>query len=273
MTSTPQFQTLAVTIDQRVATVCLQRPDKANAIDASTWEELERCFSWLDDEASVRVVVLTGAGKHFCAGIDLAFLAALAAQLEHREDARRSEFLRREILALQGRLTAIERCRKPVLAAVHSTCVGAGLDMIACCDMRYCSADARFSIKEIELGMTADLGTLQRLPRLIGDGLVRELAYTGRAVDAGEALSSGLVNRIFADKSALLTGVAAIARDIAEKSPLAIRGTKEMLLYNSHQNIRDGLNYVATWNAGMLSTSDVMRAVAAAHGKAVDFDD
>ena len=150
---------------------------------------------------------------------------------------------------------------KPVLAAIHNTCIGGGVDMVCCADIRYGSADAWFSVKEIDLGMVADVGTLQRLPRLIGDGLVRELAYTGRRMDAAEALQSGLLTRIFPDRESLLAGVLEIARTIAARSPLAVRGTKELILFGRDHSVEDGLRYIANWNAGMLSTDDLSRSL------------
>jgi enoyl-CoA hydratase len=165
-----------------------------------------------------------GEGKAFTAGIDLQMMMGMGAQIQNDCDGRTRENLRRVILDLQDTLTSLERCRKPVLAAVHGACVGGGIDLICCADMRYCSADAWFSIKEIDIGMTADVGTLQRLPRLIGEGMARELAYTARKVDAAEAKEMRLVNRVFASPEALRAGVREIAAEIAAKAPLAIRG-------------------------------------------------
>ena len=173
------------------------------------------------------------------------------------EPSRRAEHLRQTILRLQGNLTAIERCRKPVLAAVHNTCIGGGVDMICCTDMRYATDDAFFSIREIDIGMAADVGTLQRLPKLIADGVVRELAYTGRNMSAQEAREVGLLNRVYGDRETMMREVLAIAKSIASKSPLAVRGSKEMLLYSRDHSVAEGLNYVATWNAGMLSEADL----------------
>ena len=171
------------------------------------------------------------------------------------------------ILDLQDTLTSIERCRKPVIAAIHGACVGGGVDLIACCDLRYCSADAYFSIKEIDIGMTADVGTLQRLPKLIGDGIVRELAYTGRRVNAAEAREIRLVNTVFEDRAALGAGVRELAAVIASKSPLAIRGTKEALNYARDHTVADGLNHIATWNAAMLLSEDLTVAMGASMSK------
>ena len=204
--------------------MCLNRPDKANAMNAPMWEELQRCFEWLDQQPSVRAVILAGNGKHFCAGLDLAVFADLHST--SADPARRAEQLRRTILRLQDNLTAIEKCRVPVLAAIHKTCIGGGVDMTCCADMRYATEDAFFSIREIDIGMTADVGTLQRLPRIIPDGVVRELAYTGRNMDAEEAREVGFVNRVFENRETMMREVTAIARAIAAKAPLAVRGTK-----------------------------------------------
>ncbi len=268
----PEFETLALDIDAGVATVCLNRPDKANSMNGPMWDELQACFEWIDAEPSVRVAILAAKGKHFCAGIDLSLFSDIVPTA--KEGGRAREQVRQNVLRLQDNLSAIEKCRKPVLAAIHYTCIGGGVDMTCCCDMRYCTEDAYFAIKEIDLGMTADVGTLQRLPRLIGDGMVRELAYTGRKLGAQEARELGFVNRVFSDREAMLAGVTEIARDIAAKAPLAIRGTKEMILYTRDHSVTDGLNYIATWNAGMLSQADLMGSVEAQmKGETITYDD
>lgn len=269
---TPNFETLELTIDQQVATVSLNRPDKANSMNAAMWTELQACFEWLDEEPSVRAVILAGNGNHFCAGLDLAMFGGLHGTSS--EPSRRTEHFRRTILKLQANLTAIEQCRKPVLAAIHRTCIGGGVDMTCCADMRYATEDAYFSIREIDIGMVADVGTLQRLPKLIPDGVVRELAYTGRNMDAEEAREVGFVNRVFEDRDTMMHEVTAIARNIASKSPLAVRGSKEMLLYSRDHSVQEGLNYVATWNSGMLSVADVEAGIKAqAEKKPVVYED
>jgi enoyl-CoA hydratase len=268
----PQYETLQITVIDAVATVYLNRPDKANSMNAPMWSELQTCFEWIDAEPGIRVAILAANGKHFCAGIDLGLFGDVIPGAS--EPARASERLRRTVLRMQDNLSAIEKCRKPVLAAIHYTCIGGGIDLTCCCDMRYCTEDAYFSIKEIEIGMTADVGTLQRLPRLIGDGMVRELAYTGRKLEAQEAKQLGFVNRVFADRDALLEGVTEIARTIAAHSPLAVRGSKEMILYARDHTVADSLNYIATWNAGMLSRADLMGSVEAQmKGETVSYED
>lgn len=259
----PTFETLSVSLDNHIATVRLNRPDKANAMNAAMWQEIRKAFQWVDETADARVAVLQGEGKLFTGGIDLQMMMGLAPQLQNECDARSREALRRVILDLQDTLTSLERCRKPVLAAIHGGCIGGGIDLITCADMRYCSADAYFTIKEIDIGMTADVGTLQRLPRLVGDGITRELAYTGRKFLAEEARQIGLVNRVFDTREALYAGVHEIAATIAAKSPLSIRGTKEMISYARDHTVADGLNYIATWNAAMLMSKDLTEAMSA----------
>ena len=267
MEITTVFTTLKVTLENHVARIELNRPDKANAMELAMWHELREAMRWLDATPAARVAVISGAGRHFTSGIDLSMLAGLQDSVADECGARSREKLRLIILELQEALTAIERCRKPVIAEIHGACVGGGIDLITACDMRYCSADAVFSVKEIDVGMTADVGTLQRLPKLVGDGLARELAYTGRNVKGEEAQSMRLVNRCFATREELSSGVAQIAGSIAAKSPISIRGCKEMITYARDHSVADGLNYIATWNAAMLMSDDLGETLAAAKEK------
>ncbi len=257
----PAFTTLAVSLDGPIAKVRLARPEQANAINAAMWQEIRQAFAWIDATPQARVAILSGAGAHFCAGIDLAMLAGLEQRIADADEARRRENLHRLIGDLQDCLSSIERCRKPVLAAIHGACVGGGLDLAACCDMRYVAADAFFSIKEIDLAMVADVGSLQRLPHLLGQGMLRELAYTGRRVGAEEAVRLGLANCVFGDFSALTAAVRQIAQTIAGKSPLAIRGIKEALNYSRDRPVADGLQQVAAWNAARLLSADLQESL------------
>ena len=267
--NTMNLETISLDLQDHIATVRLNRPDKANAMNAAMWQDIRKAFDWVDKTPEARVAVLQGEGKQFCAGIDLQMMAGILSPSQTDGDcgARQRETLRRMILDMQDTLTSLERCRKPVLAAIHGACVGGGIDLTTCADMRYGSADAFFIIKEIDIGMTADVGTLQRLPKLVGEGMARELAYTGRKVDAEEARQIGLINRVFATREALYAGVQDIARMIAAKSPLAIRGTKEMITYARDHSVADGLNYIATWNAAMLMSQDLTEAMAASAGQ------
>lgn len=262
----PDYSAFTVAQIDHVAHVQINRPEKRNAMNAAFWSEIIEIFQWVEQTDDVRVVVLSGAGQHFSAGIDLQLLASVATELGS-DTGRNARLLRRKILQMQQSFNGVDRCSKPVLAAVQGYCIGGAVDLITACDMRYAAADALFSIREIDMGMAADVGTLQRLPRLIGDGMVREMAYTGRDVDAEEALRIGLVNRTFADQPSLLEGVMAIARDIAGKSPIAVAGSKRMIAYMRDHTVEDGLEYVATWNAAMLQSADVKLAMLAHMGK------
>ncbi|CAM3235035.1 MULTISPECIES: crotonase/enoyl-CoA hydratase family protein [Pseudomonas] len=257
-----EYQAFLVELTGNVAHVQINRPEKINAMNAAFWTEIIDIFQWVEDTDAVRAVVLSGAGKHFSSGIDLMMLASVANAFG-KDVGRNARLLRRKILELQASFNAVDNCRKPVLAAIHGYCIGGAIDLISACDMRYAAEDAQFSIKEIDIGMAADVGTLQRLPRIIGDGMLRELAYTGRQFGAEEARSIGLVNRVYADQESLLAGVMDIARQIAAKSPIAVTGTKAMISYMRDHTVNDGLEYVATWNSAMLQSNDLRVAIAA----------
>jgi len=270
----PKFEALTVGLKNRIANIQLNRPDKANAINAAMWKELKDVFDWVDGTPEVRVAVLSGQRKHFSAGIDFEFLSAIYNEVSQLSEGRRQERLRQIIIGLQDSVTAIERCRKPVIAAIHGACIGGGIDLITACDIRYATVDARFSIREVDLAIVADTGTLQRLPRIIGDGLFRELAYTGLEFDGVKAHSIGLVNKVFPDQTSLLAGVRELATEIAAKSPLAIRGIKEILIYSRDHTVAEGLNYVATWNTAIGLSKDVQEAVTAYfQNRCAEFED
>lgn len=260
------YQAFKVQLSDQVAHVQINRPDKVNAMNAAFWREIIEIFRWIDEHDEIRAVVISGAGKHFSSGIDLALLAAVAGELGS-DAGRNARLLRRKIQQLQASFTAVAECRKPVLAAIQGYCLGGAIDLIAACDMRYAAQDAQFAIREIDMGMAADVGTLQRLPRIIGDGMLRELAYTGRTVDASEAERIGLVNRVFTDAAQLLEQVMALARQIAQKSPIAIEGSKRMIDYMRDHRIDDGLEHVAIWNASMLQSADLKLAMLAQMNK------
>ena len=256
-----EYQAFVVELIGNVAHVQINRPEKINAMNAAFWTEIIDIFQWVDDTDAVRAVVLSGAGKHFSSGIDLMLLASVANDLG-KDVGRNARLLRRKILELQASFNAVDNCRKPVLAAIQGYCIGGAIDLISACDMRYAAEDAQFSIKEVDIGMAADVGTLQRLPRIIGDGMLRELAYTGRQFGAEQARSIGLVNRVYPDQESLLAGVLEIAQEIAAKSPIAVTGTKAMISYMRDHTVNDGLEYVATWNAAMLQSNDLRVAIA-----------
>lgn len=254
-----ELTTLLLTVENHVAHVRFNRPERANALNQPAWEELQRVFEALDEDENVRVVLLSGEGRHFCSGIDLELLMSIGG-LSNSCEGRKREQLRRQILKLQAPINAIEQCSKPVIAAVHGGCIGGAVDIIAACDMRYATRDAYFTIREIDMGMVADLGTLQRLPRLIPEGMMREMAYTGRKVGGTEAEKIGLVNRAFDSMEELNEEVRKLATQIATKSPISIRGTKHILNHARDHSVADGLNYMATWNAAMLISNDLAEA-------------
>ncbi|MCB1215637.1 MAG: crotonase/enoyl-CoA hydratase family protein, partial [Deltaproteobacteria bacterium] len=251
----------------------LNRPDKANALNEKLWQEIPDFFKWADQEASIRVVVLKGEGKHFCAGIDLSVLAGLSQNLP-QEIGRRSEALEKKILEFQDSFNAIEKCHKPVIAQIHGACLGGGLDLVAACDLRFASQEAEFAIKEIDMGMVADVGTLQRLPKLMNLAWLSELAYTGRTLKAPEAKEVGLLNECFASLEALEQKVEEVANQMAKKSPLALRHTKAMLLYARDHSVEENLKYIARLNSSLLLSEDVKKSVMAfLEKKTADYED
>lgn len=259
----PTLPSLDVSVDGAIARVRLNRPERANALDNELWYGLRRCFEWLNEAEEVRVVILSAYGSNFCAGIDFSLLGEIRDRVAREDGAHGRESLRRLVVDLQECLNAVERCRKPVIAAIHGACLGAGLDLAACCDMRYAKEDARFAVREIDLGIVADMGVLQRLPLIVGEGRAREMAFTGRDVAAHQARDIGLVNEVFSTQEDLLAAAAAVAEAIAAKSPLAVRGVKEVLNYSRDHSVADGLQYVAAYNAATLLSADLEEALAA----------
>jgi enoyl-CoA hydratase len=256
----------ATSLDAGVAHVEMDRPDKANAMTPEFWTDLPRIVAELDADPLVRVIVLSGRGKHFSGGMDLSAFQGIMA-LAQAEPARGAYALRDLILRYQAALTSLETARVPVIAAIQGVCLGGGIDLITACDIRLATKDASFGIEEINIGMAADVGTLQRLPKLMAPGIVRELAYTGRRFTAEEALAWGVVNSLHADSTAALDAAMAMARDISAKSPLAIAGTKRSLTFARDHTVAEGLDQIATWNAGMLRAEDLMAAIQAKMAK------
>ena len=258
-----EFTSFAVSVDEGVAHIEFNRPEQANAFNRQMWHELGAVMRAVDATPGVRVAVLSGRGKHFTAGIDLGFLAEMQAELAPLGPGRRQEQLLVTIRELQATVSAIEDCRKPVIAAIHGACLGGGIDISSACDLRYASAEANFAVKEIDVAIVADLGTLQRLPRLIGDGRARELALTGRHFDATTAAQWGFVSEVLPDPEALRAHALTVARTLAGKSPLALRGTKETLNYSRDHTVAEGLAFVAARNAALLFAPDIAEAIAA----------
>eukprot|EP00051_Salpingoeca_urceolata_P031872 m.13322 g.13322 ORF g.13322 m.13322 type:complete len:289 (-) comp4522_c0_seq1:82-948(-) len=262
------FTTLSVTRPRPfVVAVNLNRPDKSNAINMPMWSELRQCFDELATDPDCRAVVLGAEGKNFCAGIDLQDLSADVLGGDG-DPARTAMKIRSMAKKLQDSFNAMERCPKPVIAAVHRACIGGGVDMITACDIRLCTSDSTFQVKEVDVGLAADVGTLQRLPKVIGNqSLVRELCFTARAMPAHEALDAGLVSRVCHDKEELLSACLTMAETIASKSPVAVQGTKVNLIYSRDHSVEEGLNFVSLWNGAMLQTDDLMEAMQASMAK------
>jgi enoyl-CoA hydratase len=242
-----------------IARLVLNRPNRRNAMDMDFFDALEGHFKTLDADPEVRVVVLCAEGKSFTAGLDL----AAAGSLLSNPGADGRELLRRKVLALQAAMDAVENCRHPVIAAVHGHCIGGGVDLLSACDIRLAAADAVFSIRETRLAIIADLGTLQRLPHIIGQGWFRELALTGRDFTAAEALQMGFVTRVLTDGEALLVAAMELAAQIAALPPLTVQGVKEVANFSRDHGIVAGRHYVAQKNASALFSEDLMEAMGA----------
>jgi enoyl-CoA hydratase len=261
-----QYESLEYEVTEKVAHITLSRPEALNSLTPAFWSELPQLIRELDNSGEVRAAVLASTGKHFSAGMDLAVFQAMPDQSE-LEAGRARAALMRNVVRLQEALSCLEDVRFPVLAAVQGGCIGGGVDIISACDMRYCTADAFYCIQEINLGIVADLGTFPRLSHLIPHGLVRELAYTGRRLDAEEALRAGFVNKVYDDHETLLDGVRQIALEIASKSPLAVWGSKEVLNYGRDHTVADSLRHMAVWQSGMLQDTDLKAAMTAQQRK------
>jgi enoyl-CoA hydratase len=250
-----------------VATVWLDRPEARNAMGEDLWRDLPRAMQVVGDDPEVRVVVVAARGPHFSVGLDLKALGGVLSEGfgegEKPSAAVRARGGRREVLRLQASITAVAQCPKPVIAAVHGYCIGGGVDLIAACDIRLASADAIFSVREAKVAIVADLGSLQRLPSIIGAGHLAELAFTGKDITADRAKEIGLVNQVASDAEGVHKAAYELATEIAANSPVAVQGTKAILAANEGRTVAEGLDYVATWNAGMLHSDDLVEAMAA----------
>ncbi len=264
-----------VSIENNVAHIVLNRPEAFNAMPRPFWNELPAIVNDINDNAKARVIVISSTGKHFTAGMDISvFTDGEGISAQGSDQYTRAESFRQFVLTLQGTFNCLDNVRMPVIAAIQGGCVGAGVDMTSACDIRFCTDDAFFQIAEINIGMTADVGTFPRLCKLIPEGWVRELAYSGRRLPAEKAKAIGLVNETFATQEAMLAYALELAREIAEKAPVAVAGSKRMINHARDHSIADGLDYIATWQAGMFSPPHMMEAFAAkAQKRAPDFPD
>ncbi|HWD48905.1 MAG TPA: crotonase/enoyl-CoA hydratase family protein [Rhizomicrobium sp.] len=258
------YRCFNVTIADHIAHIQLKRPEELNTMVPEFWRELPEIVKDIDTNAKARVIVISSTGKHFSGGMDLSVFTAgqtagTAATTSKDERGRTRANLRLTVLEIQETFNCIERALMPVLMAIQGGCVGGAVDFASACDCRYATADAFFVIQEINIGMTADVGTFPRLCKLMPEGMVKELAYSGRRMPAKKALAFGLVNEVFATQDEMLKEVMAIAKEIAEKSPLAVHGSKVMINYSRDHSTADGLDYIATWQAGMYNPETDMR--------------
>lgn len=267
------YECFKVEIRDNIAHIVLNRPEKMNAMNRAFWRELPEIVREIDEGALARVIVISSTGKHFTAGMDLSVFTS-GPDMKGKETGRLRANLMQTVLRLQKTFGCLDEARMPVLMAVQGGCIGGGVDFASACDMRYCTKDAFFCIQEINIGMTADVGTFPRLPHLMPQGLVRELAYTGRRLFADEAKSCGLVNAVFDTQEQMMEAVMGIAKDIAARSPLAVHGSKEMINYARDHSIADGLKHIAVWQTGMFQPADMMESFTAkAEKREPEFDD
>jgi enoyl-CoA hydratase len=262
--SLPDLVSLKVERAGHVAEVTLLGPSKGNAMGPDFWRELPVVFGTLDVDPQVRAIVLTGSGAHFSYGLDLpAMMPGWSGLLAGDSLARpRTEFLY-DVRELQAAVSSIAETRKPVIAAISGWCIGGGVDVISAADIRLASADAKFSVREVKVAIVADIGSLQRLAPIIGEGHLRELALTGKDIDAARAEKIGLVNDVYPDQDAVLTAARMLAEEIAANPPLVVQGVKDVLNAGTDRQIADGLRYVSAWNAAFLPSKDLAEAVQA----------
>ncbi|GAB90527.1 crotonase/enoyl-CoA hydratase family protein [Gordonia rhizosphera] len=262
--SDQQWTAFEVSISDFIAEVTLIGPGKGNAMGPDFWRELPEICAALDRDDDVRAIVLTGSGDHFSFGLDLPAMAGdIGKVLAEGAKARpRTEF-HDMVRRMQGAISAVADCRKPVVAAISGWCIGGGVDLISAADIRYASADAKFSVREIRVAMVADVGSFARLPQILSDGHLRELAFTGKDIDAERAARIGLVNDMFPDREATLAAARATAVEIAANPPLVVQGVKAVLDHSRRPAVDDSLRYVAAWNSAFLPSDDLTEAISA----------
>jgi len=266
------YRSFTLETADKIAHLKLNRPDKLNAMDGVFWRELDEILAQLQRDVPARALVISSSGKHFCAGMDLAVFEQGDAIPEGNAAVRTA--LHEQILQLQRTFTRLEALRMPVIAAIQGACVGGALDMVTACDIRYASSDAFFCVQEINIGLVADVGTLQRLPNLIPVALAREYAYSGRRLPAARARELGLVNEVFADHAAAVDAALTLAREIAGKSPTAVWASKQAINYAREHTVADSLQQMALLQMGVWQSSDIAEAVRAnADKRPAQFDD
>ena len=262
------YESVTVEIKDQVAQVTLIGPGKGNAMGPAFWSEMPDVFATLDADRDVRAIVITGSGKNFSYGLDLQAMGGTLAPLmaDGAQAGPRLEF-HAELKRMQNAISVVADCRTPTIAAVHGWCIGGGVDLISAVDIRYASADAKFSVREVKLAIVADVGSLARLPLILNDGHLRELALTGKDIDAARAEKIGLVNDVYADADATLAAAHATAAEIAANSPLAVHGIKDVLDQQRISAVSESLRYVAAWNSAFLPSKDLTEGISATFAK------
>lgn len=261
------YQCFDLTIENHIAHIVMNRPEKRNSMIPAYWDELPIVIEDIENHGDVRVVVISSTGPHFTAGMDVSSFGSSEKGTENEDPVKRKRLKGARFYAtvkhLQQTFTCLEQCRIPVLAAVQGGAIGAGVDLATACDLRYATADAFFTIFEINIGMTADVGTFPRITALLPEGIVKEMAYTGRRLTAEEAKNYGFVNEVFKSQEELLSGVMQVAQEIASKAPLAIYGSKRIINYARDHSTADTLDYINIWNASMLQSDEIQEAMQA----------
>tara|TARA_B100000242_G_scaffold307_1_gene260 strand:+ start:128 stop:991 length:864 start_codon:yes stop_codon:yes gene_type:complete len=263
---TNKYESFNLEIEDNIANIILSRPEQLNSMSRKFWVELPEILEEVNRNSEIRVLIISSTGKHFCAGMDLSAFDNGVANIpkEKRPDnARIGEALYRSAKELQEYISKLEKIRVPVIAAIHGGCIGGAVDLVTACDIRLATTDAFFCIQEINIGMAADVGTLQRLPRIIPDSKMRELAYTGRRMLADEAKESGLVSDVYNSQEEMVNAAKEMANEIAKKSPIAIYGLKALMNYSRDHTISDSLDFNALWSGAMLSQRDMEEAIKA----------
>lgn len=264
MALAPRSDVVSVEHRNHIATVWLDRPDKRNALDGRFWRDFPVIVQSLGEDDDVRVVIVAGRGSAFTVGLDL---EAFGPEFASGGSSGSPVLNRRDLYSLVKRMqrtfSSLAECPKPVIAAVHGYCIGAGIDLITAADIRLASPDAVFSVRETRLAIVPDVGTLQRLPRIVEPGRVADLVYTGRDFDAAEALAIGLVSELSTDAEDAMPAAIRLATQIAENSPLAVQGAKAVLRAGDGRTVDEALDYVALWNAAFLHSNDLTEAIEA----------
>jgi enoyl-CoA hydratase len=264
MTMSTQYQSLAVEVKDNVAQVTLLGPGKGNAMGPAFWDEMPVVFGELDADPEVRAIVLTGSGRNFSYGLDLLAMGnTLGDTMSGEVSARPRTDFHTTVKRMQQSITAVADCRTPTIASIQGWCIGGGVDLISAVDIRYASADAKFSVREVKLSIVADVGSLARLPYILSDGHLRELALTGKDIDAARAERIGLVNEVLPDAEAALAAAHTCAAEIAANSPLVTRGIKDVLDEQRTDDVAASLRYVAAWNSAFLPSKDLKEGIAA----------